>query len=213
MEDLREHLTERCVEVDTRGCDFPADLVSLSDEELAILLQQNKTEAFDELMRRYKDPVLNFVFRFVGSMELAEDVVQETFVRVYQKRDLYRPSARFSTWMYTIASNLAKSELRRPFRRLGRSLFKDDANDEYITIVDQEPLPDRVADSSFKYRRIQEALLRLPMKFREVVILFDMQGLHYDEISTIIELPEGTVKSRLFRGRAILKELLKDIYD
>ena len=205
----------RVQEVELEPVSGRVDLSQLSDEELAVLLQQHVDEAFDILVYRYKDPLLNYLFRFMGSLEVAEDLVQETFVRLYQKRTLYEPVARFSTWLYTIASNLARSELRRPYRRYHVSIVRerDPDVDFELSLRDQEPDPERSADSRLKNERIQEALANLPETFREAVILRDVQGLRYEDICEILGQQIGTVKSRIFRGRSMLKTMLKDIYD
>ena len=205
----------RVQEVELEPVSGRVDLSQLSDEELAVLLQQHVDEAFDILVYRYKDPLLNYLFRFMGSLEVAEDLVQETFVRLYQKRTLYEPVARFSTWLYTIASNLARSELRRPYRRYHVSIVRerDSDVDFELSLRDQEPDPERSADSRLKNERIQEALANLPETFREAVILRDVQGLRYEDICEILGQQIGTVKSRIFRGRSMLKTMLKDIYD
>lgn len=188
-----------------------------TDEELMLAFQDDNEDAYLILVGRYKDKLMNFVYRFVGSMDDAKDILQETFLRVYIKKDLYKTIAKFSTWVYTIAGNLAKSELRRRSRRGKVSLTqrggKNKDEDYQIPLSDSGPLPDRTTDASMKYERVQQALLQLPPAFREAVIMRDIQELAYEEISAILDLPIGTVKSRINRGRNQLQELLKDIYD
>jgi RNA polymerase sigma-70 factor (ECF subfamily) len=190
-------------------------LESLSDEELMLLFQQDVLAAFDILVQRFQNPLMNFIFRFVGSMDDAADILQDTFIRVYKKKHLYRTIAKFSTWVYTIAGNLAKSELRKGYRkRTTRMIQQRDDNEEYVLpLPDGDPLPDRSADSSIVFDRIQEALLKLPEVFREAVIMRDIQELSYEEIAVVLEMPIGTVKSRISRGRLQLQDLLKDIYE
>ena len=91
----------------------PENLTTISDEELIRRFQEGDLYAFDLIVRRYKDQLLNFAYRFLGNFEEAEDVVQETFLRLYRNKKAYRQIAKFSTWLYTITSNLAKTELRR----------------------------------------------------------------------------------------------------
>jgi RNA polymerase sigma-70 factor (ECF subfamily) len=191
------------------------ELDALSDEELMMRFQRGDERVYDILVERYKNPLMNFIYRFVGNMDDAADILQETFLRVYRKRQLYETVARFSTWVYTIAGNLAKSELRKPYRRLGVPLQqRDDDNEEReLPLPDPNPTPDRRADSALKRERIQEALLRLGPEFREAVVLRDIQDLEYEDIASILKLPLGTVKSRINRGRIRLQELLKDLYD
>lgn len=190
-------------------------LEALSDEELMLLFQRDVRLAFDLLVERFQNPLMNYIFRFTGNKEDAADILQDTFIRVYRKKHLYRTIARFSTWVYTIAGNLAKSELRRGHRKYIRPIERKKDNDEEwsIPLPDGEPLPDRVADSNIVYERIQKALLQLPDVFREAVVLRDIQELSYEEIAEIVEMPIGTVKSRISRGRLQLKEILKDLYE
>ncbi len=191
------------------------ELDRLSDEDLILRFQQDDTYAFDVLVRRYKNPLMNYIFRYLGDVDESSDVLQETFVRLYEKKHQYKTIARFSTWIYTIAGNLAKSELRKPHRRRGVSITQTTGDDEEVDmqLEDGDPLPDRMVDGALKSERIQAALLELPAEFCEAVILRDIQDLSYDDIAEIIQKPIGTVKSRINRGRAMLQNLLRDIYD
>ena len=216
MTGMQEHSLESQVQqrIEQGNVDR-ATLETLSDEELMLLFQRDVQAAFDILVERFQDPLMNFIFRFTGSMDDAADVLQDTFVRVYKKKHLYRTIAKVSTWIYTIAGNLAKSELRRGHRKYTTRLVRQkDDNEEYtLPLHDDDPLPDRTANSSIVYDRIQDALKQLPEVFREAVILRDIQELSYEEIAEIIDMPIGTVKSRISRGRLQLQDLLKDIYD
>ncbi len=182
-----------------------------SDEALMAEFQAGQEAAFDELVRRYKDPLINFAYRFLGDEAEADDVVQEVFVRVYRKKNTYRPVARFSTWIYTIAKNLSKTELRRRRRHAMFSLTpRDPSGDPW-----ERELPDsrysadleaeRISDAEF----IQRALDTLNPKYREVIVLSDIQELTYEEIAEVTGLNIGTVKSRLNRGRTKLQQLLQ----
>ncbi len=190
-------------------------LDSLSDEELMLLFQRDVRLAFDILVERYKNPLMNYIFRFTGNSEDAADLLQDTFIRVYRKKHLYKTIAKFSTWVYTIAGNLAKSELRKGHRKYLTPIeHKKNDDEEYaIPLPDGAPLPDRAADTNIVYERIQKALLELPDAFREAVILRDIQELSYEEIAEVVGMPIGTVKSRISRGRLQLQELLKDLYE
>ncbi|HOJ04809.1 MAG TPA: sigma-70 family RNA polymerase sigma factor [Bacteroidota bacterium] len=192
-----------------------ATLDTLSDEELMLLFQRDVRPAYDILVGRFKDPLMNYIYRFVGNSNDAADILQETFLRVYKKKMLYKTIARFSTWIYTIAGNLAKSELRKAHRKGHIPLVIERENDDdyVLPLHDEDPLPDRSANSALIYDRIHAALATLPEAFREAVILRDVQDLSYEEIAEIIEMPIGTVKSRINRGRAQLQELLKDLYE
>jgi len=195
--------------------EHPPTVKGATDEELMSAFQQGDATAFNVIVGRYKDRLINFVFRYVGNYDDADDIVQETFVRVYRNRDLFQPVAKFSTWMYTIATNLAKTELRR---RRYRMLVPLSRKDEYdaekdVEIADGRYPADGAAERSLQQDFIQRALDAIPAKYREVVVLCDIQELSYEEICGVTGLNAGTVKSRLNRGRAQLQKLLKDLID
>ena len=191
-------------------------LKELTDEELIKEFQDNNTiEAYELLVKRFKDPLINFVYRFVGDKDIATDIVQDTMVKFYLNKDSYKSFAKFSTWIYTIAGNLAKNELKRRKRRVIYSLQQnmDDEEGRSLQIEDKSFFePDRVADSSIKSNLIQKALQKVKPVYREVVILRDIEEFSYEEIADITNLSIGTVKSRINRGRTQLQKLLKNIY-
>lgn len=189
-------------------------LVDMSDEDLMSYFQAGTVEAFDLLVSRYKDPLTNYIYRFLGDMKECEDLLQETFLRVYRNRHSYRRIAKFSTWLYTIAGNLARSEYRKRKRRRLYSLQSVNRDEEEfeVEIPDETFSPDRHTESTIQDFYIQEALKQIPEEFREVVVLRDVQQLAYEEIAEITGLPMGTVKSRINRGRTKLQALLKDVY-
>lgn len=189
------------------------NLNELSDEELILEFQQNDTiRAFEILVQRYKNPLMNFVYRFLGNYEACADVVQETMIKVYRYKDSYSSIAKFSTWIYTIAGNLARTEYQRRKRRNLFSINSYGEEQETFDIPDNSYRPDVITDSGIKNKMIQAALLKISDAYRDVVILRDIQGLTYEEIAEIKKLNVGTVKSRINRGRAQLQKLLKDIY-
>jgi RNA polymerase sigma-70 factor, ECF subfamily len=196
-----------------RGKHLPM-LLHLGDEDLMEQFQMGTLEAFDILVSRYREPLTNYVYRFVGDQRECEDLLQETFLRVYRNRHSYRRIAKFSTWLYTIAGNLARSEYRKRKRRRLYSLQSVNRDDEEyeVEIPDDTTLPDIHAESRLQDRHIQEALKQIPEEFREVVVLRDVQQLAYEEIAEITGLPMGTVKSRINRGRTKLQGLLADVY-
>ena len=191
------------------------NLNDLSDEELILEFQKNNTErAFEILVQRYKNPLTNFVFRYLGDYESCIDVVQETMIKVYRYKDTYQSIAKFSTWIYTIAGNLAKTELQRRKRRtiLSINAFGKD-NDENYEIPDESYRPDTITDSGIKDEIIQKAFMKVSESYRKAVILRDIQELSYEEIAEIMGITVGTVKSRINRGRAQLQKLLKNIHN
>ena len=187
----------------------------LNDEELILEFQRNNTErGFKILVQRYKNPLTNFVFRYLGDYEACVDVVQETMIKVYRYKDTYQSIAKFSTWIYTIAGNLAKTELQRRKRRSFLSINaygKDE--DETYEIPDENYRPDDITDSGIKDDIIQKAFLKVSESYRKAVILRDIQEMSYEEIAEIMGITVGTVKSRINRGRAQLQKLLKHIHN
>ncbi|OGB63792.1 MAG: RNA polymerase subunit sigma-24 [Caldithrix sp. RBG_13_44_9] len=186
---------------------------NISDEQLIARFQLGDVQAYDILVRRYKDQLLNFVFRFVGNRTDAEDIVQETFLRVYRNKHMYKEIAKFSTWVYTIAGNLAKTELRRRKRHKVFSVSNFVNEERDFDIPDRDHSPERKVDSNIQENIIQKAIEKLPIKFKEVIVLRDIQEFAYEEISQILNIPLGTVKSRVNRGRLKLQEDLKFLFD
>ena len=182
-----------------------------SDEELIERLQHGDLVAFDQIVRRYKDQLLNFVHRFIGNQEIAEDVVQETFLRVYRNRHAYRRVAKFSTWIYTIAGNLARTELRKKKRRRLFSLSDIGVDDKDYEISNDDYNPEAHTDTELHDKIIQREVDKLSPKFKEVIILRDIQELAYEEIAQILRVPIGTVKSRVNRARLRLASRLKPL--
>jgi len=184
-----------------------------SDEDLIERFQNGDLYAFDLIVKRYKNQLLNFVYRFLGNAEEAEDLVQETFLRVYRNRKAYQKVAKFSTWIYTIAGNLAKTELRKRKRRKFFSISDLGYNEKDYDISDEAYNPEKDVDGRMKEEIIHREIEELSPKFREVILLRDVQQLSYEEISQIVNIPLGTVKSRVNRGRLKLQEKLKHILE
>ncbi len=185
----------------------------ISDEDLIEKFQRGDIYAYELIVKRYKDQLLNFVYRFLGNQEEAEDVVQETFLRVYRNRHAYQRVAKFSTWIYTIAGNLARTELRRRNRRRIFSLSNMGVDDKEYEISDEFSSPEKHTNTVLSEEIIQKEINKLSPKFREVIILRDIQELSYEEISKIIRVPIGTVKSRVNRARLRLQSRLKPLLD
>lgn len=188
---------------------------TFTDEALIEAFQQGNADAFTALVRRYKDKLMNYLFRYLGDYDEADDVAQETFMRVYCKKDAYKPVAKFSTWLYTIATNLAKTQLQRR-KRFVLFPFKgnpEEDDERRSEIPDTRYPADAEAERALREEMIQRALNSISPKYREIVVLCDIQELSYDEICMITGLNIGTVKSRLNRGRAKLHVLLRDLKD
>jgi len=184
-------------------------IASLTDEELIAAFQQEDAAAFDEIVRRYRDPLYNFVVRLLGDTLFSEDIVQETFVRVYRNKHRYHQVAKFSTWIYTIASNLAKTEMRRRKVRNFFSISSKGNEERDYDIIDQGVDVEKTVDGRVRTELILREIEKLPLHFKEAVLLRDVQDLSYEEIAEILKVPLGTVKSRVNRGRTRLQEVLK----
>jgi RNA polymerase sigma factor (sigma-70 family) len=186
-----------------------------TDEQLIARFQQGDAYAYDLLVKRYRDPLMNFIFRFLGNRIEAEDILQETFLRLYKNKHYYKEIAKFSTWIYTIAGNLAKTELRKRKRRNIFSIHNFMSTEKDYELPDKGITPDKYANSAITDTEIQKAIGKLSPKFKQVILLRDVQGFSYEEIAQIVNIPLGTVKSRVNRARLKLqydlKKIVKDI--
>lgn len=188
----------------------PDDLV---DEAFLARLTARDERAFNQLVRLYERRVFALVSRLVGRREDAEDVAQEVFVQVFKAIGTFRGEAKLSTWIYRIAVNLAKNRNKYLARRRAES--RADAVDDAAqgdplelakgTTVSGVPRPDEVASGKQVEVVVRAAIAGLDPDFREALVLRDLEDLGYDEIALITGVPEGTVKSRIFRARAQLK--------
>ncbi|MDD5360524.1 MAG: sigma-70 family RNA polymerase sigma factor [Ignavibacteria bacterium] len=186
---------------------------SYTDEQLILKFQENDVEAFNEIVLRYKDKVVNFLFRYTGDRDEAEDLAQDTFVKVYRSKHLYKEIAKFSTWFYTIAVNTAKTNAKKKSRMSTISISDfDPENDKDFDLKDSGQSPEDNANSGIENHYIQQAINSLDEDFKNIIILRDIEELEYDEIAKITGLPMGTVKSRINRAREKLKKILIDIY-
>lgn len=185
------------------------DYSNFTDEELIFRFQRDDIEAFNELVIRYKDKLVNFIYRYTGDRDDAEDFAQDTFLKLYKSKHLYREIAKFSTWFYTIALNTVKTEIKKKSKYQSISISDyDPENDKDFDLPDERYNPDDIANSNIEMEVIQEAINSLNEIFKEVIILRDIEDLEYDEIAKITGLPLGTVKSRINRGREKLKNIL-----
>lgn len=189
---------------------------NLSDHELINAAKNGDETAFAEIVRRYRSPITNYLYRFLNDYEEAVDLAQETFVRVYFALERYHTDYAFSTYIYRIATNLAISELRRRKRRKLVSLngfFQYDGEDSQdFQPPDEKLLPDEDLIENEQSCTIARAIATLPEKYRAPIVLRDVEGKTYDEIATILELGLGTTKSRINRARKLLKEKLKNYF-
>ena len=189
------------------------------DDDAALIrrCRLGDSSAFGILVRKYQDPLFNGVYRMVGDYQDAADVVQDVFLKAYRAIDTFRGSAAFYTWLYTIAVNTCRSRGRSLKARkehvplaAGTGGDPDDDPPPGNDPADPEPLPSEVAETREEYCRAEEALQRLPHGYRMVVVLKDIEGRNYAEIAAMMQISLGTVKSRLFRAREKLREMLTD---
>lgn len=192
-------------------------LESMSDEELVRQFQEGVEMAFNILRERHKENLKRYVQPFLKGPDAnkkSEDLVADTFLRVHRNRHSYKPIATFKTWIYTIAGNLARSAYRKEKRRGTARLdaFNQDNERFGRGIEGSELAPDVMTDCSIQREEVHEALEQLPEEYRIVVLLRDVRGFSYAEIADYLEIPLGTVKSRISRGREKLQTLLSDVY-
>ncbi|MFW6074949.1 MAG: RNA polymerase sigma factor [Chloroflexota bacterium] len=184
-----------------------------TDGELIDLARGGDLDAFNILVDRYQGPVYSVALRYMRSPDLADDVTQDTFIRAYNALDTFRNNEGkgFRSWLLRIASNRALDVLRASARRPADSLeaMLDNENSAWSP-EDPSETPDERADRGAVHREIERALGELREDQRLVVILFDIEGYSYEEIAEIADVAVGTVKSRLHRGRARLREVLLD---
>ena len=178
-----------------------------SDEKLILRFQEGDINAYNELVKRYKDRLLNFVFRYFNNLEQAEDVVQDTLIKLYTHANYYKNVAKFSTWIFTIAKNNALTELRKNKRKRTDSLHTDDGR--FLDIGSKEESLESRVQNEIAVDQLNKFLDEIPENFRIAVVLRDFQELSYEEISKILEIPIGTIKSRINRGRIQLAEKMK----
>lgn len=188
-------------------------LVHVSDHELMALYVEGESAAFTQLVKKYKDPLVNFITRIVHDYDAAVDIAQETFIRVHRKSKSYEAKASFSTWLYRIATNLAINELHRKKKRrfisIDQPMYVGSESQEKFEIPDTNDSPDIRTEKVEMIKIVDTAISSLPRRYRIPLILRDIQGLSYEEVSSILMLPKGTVKSRINRARNILKQKLE----
>jgi RNA polymerase sigma-70 factor (ECF subfamily) len=192
-------------------------LGELSDSEVVGAFLDGDQRAFVELVRRYDNRLLNFVYRTIGDRERAQDLVQETFVRVYRHLGRFDQSKKFSTWAYTIASNLAKNELRNRSRSplvLFQTIKNNwDADHRQLEWEDTKYKPDDLFRKRHLKEKVGEAVTQLPEHHRIVFVLRELEGKTYEEIADITGCKLGTVKSRLNRARNNFAQIIAPMVD
>ena len=188
-------------------------LRALDDSAVVTAFLGGEERAFQELVERYQTRLLNFIYRTIGDRERAEDLVQEVFIRVYRHLHRFDRSKKFSTWAYTIASNLAKNELRNRSRNplvLFQAITKNwQDEDRPLQFEDETTRPDDLYRKRHLRQLVERATAQLPEHHREVFVLRELEGKSYEEIAEITSCNLGTVKSRLNRARTSFAEIIE----
>jgi RNA polymerase sigma-70 factor (ECF subfamily) len=175
----------------------------MEEQELMHLIQKGDEVAFEKIVSIYKHRIVNFLTQLTGDYQKAVDLAQETFMRVYFKANKYRPVAPLSSWIYTIASNLAKTELKKT-RRMSTVSIDDTESRLGEKIAAKEKNQD-----TYLVENLKKALNSLHPRYRLPIILKDIEGFSQDEIAQIMKRPVGTIKARISRGRKRLKHILE----
>jgi len=190
-----------------------AEKTPLEDAQVVRQVLRGRRDAFSVLVERYQKPIFNFVYRFYGNYELAQELTQETFLRCYQFLKSYDPERKFSTWLYKVAKNLCVDELKR--QRSAREVRLDDALPA-IDARDVAGAVDRNQQVQCIRReedfRLLEALQELPPAARTVLLLHYFQGLSYQEIGETLGLPVSTIKIRIFRAKKLLLDKWRETF-
>lgn len=168
--------------------------------------------ALNSLMERHATGIFHFVYRMLGNEDDANDLAQETFVRVFRARQSYQPEKKFSTWLFTIAANLARNHLRWRSRHPNVSLQAESETTGQTlgdTLMAEEASPQETADAAERARLVRAAVQRLPDEMREVLVLCEWENLSVAEAAAILEISHKAAESRLYRARQLLRERLK----
>ncbi|MBI4325864.1 MAG: sigma-70 family RNA polymerase sigma factor [Chloroflexi bacterium] len=183
------------------------------DAALMLRVKQGDMAAFEELVQKYKQPVMNLIYRSLQDATEAEDLAQNVFVQVFKSAHRYRASAKFSTWLYTIARNLCLNEIRRRSRHPAQSLESTQSENEdqparQFEDVKNDSPPDRLLQGELA-QKIGQALAELPENQRTAILLFREEEMSYEEIAAILKCSLSATKSLIHRGRETLKLKLK----
>ena len=189
----------------------------VSDHDLVTRAQQGSEKAYRELLGRYQRPVFSIIFRMIRDREQAEDLAQETFVRVFNHIGRYDPRYKFSSWIFKIATNLTIDWIRRKELKTvsidgsRNAVTSEEAEATAITIVSEDENPEELLEAKELGAEIEEAIGKLRPEYRAAILLRHVEGREYQEIAEIMALPLGTVKTYIHRGRNELRETLQHL--
>jgi len=180
------------------------------DKELVERTIKGEKEAFEMIIRKYQQPLLNYIGRMVGERELALDFTQEVFIRTYSSLHFYKPQYKFGTWLFKIASNFIIDYWRK--KKIDAfSLDQQQANNLLpLQVSDEEPSIVKKFETSELRERIERALEKIPAPLREVFVWRHVNEFSYEEIAEIKGLPVGTIKNRVFQAKELIRKLLED---
>jgi len=191
----------------------PADWRAMSDAEIMLRVREGDDSGFDFLIEKYRKPIVNFMYRMVHNQAEAEELAQEVFLRVYRSRQTYRAEAKFTTWLYRIATNLGVNHARdTKHERSAQTVYLDQPDPETGTtpdVADMRPGAEVEMVRDERMRAIRKHVMALPERQRTAVLMHKYQGLDYKEIGAVLRLSESATKSLLFRAYQTLREKLK----
>jgi len=197
-----------------RGAVWAVDLSPTSDAAMMLRVAEGDESAFNCLVEKYHRPMIHFLFRMVRNQSIAEELAQEVFLRVYRSRTSYRAEAKFTTWLYRIATNLAVNHARDTKQERGaKTVYLDSADEETGTtpeVADDELNIEERLLRDERMKAIQQHVMALPERQRMAVLMHKYQGMDYRQIGEVLKLSESATKSLLFRAYQTLREKLKD---
>ena len=210
--------TRRSTQIAVEKAQIVREQLRASDDTTVVsAFLSGEQRAFEELVDRYQTRLLNFVFRTIGDRDRAEDLVQEVFIRVHRHLHRFDRSKKFSTWVYTIASNLAKNELRNRSRNplvfFQAMRSEEDEEDRPLQFEDKRSRPDDMYRKRHLRQLVEESVAALPEHHRQVFVLRELEGKSYEEIAEITACNLGTVKSRLNRARSAFADIIEPFVD
>ena len=185
----------------------------MSEKELVQLLKKGDRDAFNRLISEYQNKVINIAYGMLSDTDDALDASQEVFIKVFKSIDGFKEDSSLSTWIYRICANVCKDFLRRRMRAGNTvSIYAtDDEDNDILQIADNSSSPEERTEQSELQSLIRKAMDELGEEARTVLVLCDIEGMSYDEISVILKLPVGTVKSRINRARQALRKKISEM--
>lgn len=190
------------------------DWSAMTDAEIMLRVREGDDAGFDLLIEKYRKPIINFMYRMVHNQAVAEELAQEVFLRVYRSRETYRAEAKFTTWLYRIATNLGVNHARdTKYERAAQNVYLDQPDPETGTTPDVADDAATVEEDLLKderMRAIRKHVMALPERQRNAVLMHKYQGMDYKQIGEVLKLSESATKSLLFRAYQTLRERLKE---